>query len=70
METLAARTIAVYRTLGILENCVKLGSRMNHAKKVWEVNALFRDANGYRNGKVAEFDDVADAVEFERLAGF
>lgn len=68
MTTLAAKTLEVYRTLGVLENCVKLGSRMNHTKGVWEVNGLFRDANGYRNGIVARFDRVEDAVEFERLA--
>jgi hypothetical protein len=40
---------------------------MNHQKGRWELTGNFRDSNGYRSVKVAEFDRVEDAVDFERL---
>lgn len=66
----AAKTLEVYNQLGILKDCKSLSVRFNRDKGMWEVNAKFQNANGIRIGKVAEFEQVVDAIDFRVLAGF
>jgi hypothetical protein len=37
------------------------------AGDTWEIWGHFQNANGRKNARVAQFDDVGDAVEFRRL---
>lgn len=70
MKTLAAQTLEIYNQLGILKDCKNLSVRFNQDKKMWEVNGKFQNANGIKVGKVAEFEKVEDAIDFQVLAGF
>lgn len=64
----AEATFELYKKLGILTDVKSLQTIFNREKKWWEIWGHFQNQNGRRNGKIAEFDDVADAVDFTRLA--
>ena len=58
------------KTLKINVRKGSVGCRFNHDKKRWEVSAIIQNTDGMKIGKIAEFDDVADAVQFERLMNY
>ena len=47
-----------------------VGCRFDHDKKRWEVSAVVQSKDGMKVGKLADFDDVNDAVTFERLMNY
>jgi hypothetical protein len=63
----ATKTFEVLKSFGVFAGMYSVSCLMNHEKGRWELTGNFRDANGYRSGKVAEFDSVEDAVDFEVL---
>ena len=67
---LAHATFATYTQFGVLNDLVGLSLRFDAEAARWVITGKFQNANGTKFGKVAEFDRVEDAVEFERLAGF
>jgi len=66
----AQKTYEVLKQFGVLDNIKKVSTIRNHDKNRWELWALFQNENGYRNGKIAEFDEVSDAVSFKNLVMF
>lgn len=61
--TNAKQTFDLYKTLGIFADLKSVGVR--HEGQTWEVWGHFQGENGRRNGRLAQFDSVSDAVEFE-----
>jgi hypothetical protein len=55
----------LYTQVGVFQGLKKIG--ITHEGAEYIVNGLFHSENGYRNGKIAEFDNATDAVEFKAL---
>lgn len=65
MKTQAKATFDVYTQLGILDNAKK--ASISRYEGQWEIWCHFQSPEGRKNARVAQFDNVDDAVEFERL---
>ena len=66
--SIAHKTYEVYKQFGVLDGIKKISTIRNHEDATWELWALFHShETGYKNGRIAQFDDVNDAVVFRNL---
>lgn len=65
----AQSTYEVYAQLGVLNGCKSLATRFDRNRGTWVITGKFQDENGIRFGKVAEFDNDEDAIDFVALTG-
>lgn len=63
----AQSTFDAYKAIGVFANLTRASVSFNRDSKLWEVHGRFQNANGIRWGKLASFDEVDQAVEFEVL---
>ena len=61
----ASKLFALLLTLGVFTALKSVG--VSRYEGQWEVWGHFQDENGRRNGLLAQFADVTDAVDFEVL---
>ena len=63
----AKKSFEVLKSFGVFSGMYSVSCLFNHDKGRWELTGNFHDDNGYRSGKVADFDSVEDAIDFKVL---
>lgn len=68
--TAAKITFDLYKKLGIFDGMYSISTLFCHERKLWVMTGNYHSENGYKSGKIAQFETVDDAVEFKSLCGY